>query len=56
MYGAGTSAKNIIVQDTPDGEWMATAKISASAINENYHQAGLRVWADDNNWASVHMI
>ena len=56
MYGPGTSAKNIIVQDTPDGQWMATAKISASAINENYHQAGLRVWSDDNNWASVHMI
>ena len=56
MYGAGTTAKNIIVQDTPDGQWMATAKISASALNENYHQAGLRVWADDDNWASVHMI
>ena len=56
MYGAGTTAKNIIVQDAPDGEWMATAKISATALNENYQQAGLRVWADDDNWASVHMI
>ncbi|HEX6023292.1 MAG TPA: ThuA domain-containing protein, partial [Solirubrobacter sp.] len=56
MYGAGTTAKNIIVQDTPDGEWMATAKITASALSENYHQAGLRVWAGDDNWASVHMI
>ena len=56
MYGAGTSAKNLIVQPTPDGEWMATAKISVSALNENYQQAGLRVWSDDNNWASVHMI
>ena len=41
---------------TPDGSWMATAKISATALNENYHQAGLRVWAGDDNWASVHMI
>ena len=56
MYGPGTSAKNLIVQPTPDGEWMATAKISVSALNENYQQAGLRVWSDDNNWASVHMI
>ena len=56
MYGPGTSAKNLIVQPTPDGEWMATAKISVSALNENYQQAGLRVWTDDNNWASVHMI
>ena len=37
-------------------QWMATAKISASALSENYHQAGLRVWAGDDNWASVHMI
>ena len=35
---------------------MATAKISVTALNENYQQAGLRVWTDDNNWASVHMI
>ena len=56
MYGAGTTAKNIIVQDTPDGEWMATAKITVSALTEDYHQAGLRVWAGDDNWASVHMI
>ncbi|MDA0137112.1 ThuA domain-containing protein [Solirubrobacter sp. CPCC 204708] len=56
IYGTGTSAKNIVVQDMPDGEWMATAKISASALTENYHQAGLRVYAGDDNWASVHMI
>ena len=56
MYGAGTSAKNLVLQDAPDGEWMATAKISVTALNENYQQAGLRVYTDDNNWASVHMI
>ena len=56
MYGPGTTAKNLVVQAAPDGEWMATAKISVTALNENYQQAGLRVWTDDNNWASVHMI
>ena len=55
MYGAGTSAKNIITQATPSGEWTVTAKVSAQ-LTENYHQAGLRVWSDDDNWASVHMI
>ena len=56
MYRAGTSAKNLVVQPAPDGTWTATAKISVSALNENYQQAGLRVWSDDDNWASVHMI
>jgi cytochrome c len=56
MYGPGTTAQNLIVQPTPDGEWMATAKITAESLTENYHQAGLRVWSDDDNWASVHMI
>ncbi|HZB34246.1 MAG TPA: DUF1349 domain-containing protein, partial [Streptosporangiaceae bacterium] len=56
IYGPGTSARNIIVQDTPEGAWEATAKITAEQLTENYHQAGLRVYSDDDNWASVHMI
>jgi PKD repeat protein/glucose/arabinose dehydrogenase len=56
MYGTGTTAKNLILQDLPDGEWQVTAKITAEQLTENYHQAGLRVYTDDNNWASVHMI
>ncbi len=28
MYGAGTTAKNVVVQPAPDGAWTATAKIS----------------------------
>ncbi|HEX5979935.1 MAG TPA: ThuA domain-containing protein, partial [Thermoleophilaceae bacterium] len=56
MYGAGTSARNLIVQPTPEGAWEVTAKLRTEPLTENYHQAGLRVWSDDNNWASVHMI
>ena len=56
IYGPGTSAQNIIVQDTPEGAWEVTAKITAEQLTENYHQAGLRVYSDDDNWASVHMI
>ena len=33
-----------------------TAKITTEPLVENYQQAGLRVYQDDNNWASVHMI
>ena len=55
MYQGGTSAKNIITQPVPSGTWTVTSKITAT-LTENYHQAGLRVWSDDDNWASVHMI
>jgi len=56
IYATGTTAKNIVVQDAPDGQWEATAKITVDPLTENYHQAGLRVYAGDDNWASVHMI
>ena len=56
LYAAGTSARNIIVQPLPSGAVEVTAKITTEPLTENYQQAGLRVYQDDNNWASVHMI
>jgi PKD repeat protein len=56
IYQGGTSAGNIITQPTPSGTWKVTAKVRVTALNENYQQAGLRVYSDDDNWASVHMI
>ena len=56
LYGPGTTARNIIVQPLPDGNVEVTAKITTDPLTENYQQAGLRVYQDDNNWASVHMI
>ncbi|WP_139984516.1 ThuA domain-containing protein [Nocardioides litoris] len=56
LYGPnGGNAKDIVVQQAPDGEWTVTAKVSA-AVSQNYEQAGLRVYSDDDNWASVHLI
>ena len=56
IYGTGTSARNIVVQPLPLGNVSVTAKIETEPLTENYQQAGLRVYNDDNNWASVHMI
>ncbi len=56
IYEAGTTARNIIVQPLGTGEVEVTAKITTDPLTENYHQAGLRVYQDDNNWASLHMI
>ena len=56
LYGPGTSNRNIIVQPLPSGEVEVTAKITTDPLTENYQQAGLRVYQDDANWASIHMI
>ena len=56
LYGPGTSARNILVQDLPTGAWEVTAKITTDPLTENYQQAGLRIYSGDNDWASVHMI
>ncbi len=56
LYGTGMSARNIIVQPLPDGAVEVTAKITTEPLTENYQQAGLRVYAGDEDWASVHMI
>src|SRR5918999_302127 len=56
VYGPGTSARNIVVQPLPAGQVSVTARIDTEPLTENYQQAGLRVYNDDNNWASVHMI
>jgi PKD repeat protein len=52
IYAGGTSAKNIIVQPLPAGNVQVTAKITTEPLTENYQQAGLRVYSDDDNWAS----
>jgi cytochrome c len=56
IYETGTTARNIIVQPLPDGDVEVTTKITTEPLTENYQQAGLRVYNDDNNWASIHMI
>ncbi|MDZ5661737.1 ThuA domain-containing protein [Nocardioides sp. S-58] len=55
LYGPGGNAEDIIVQRAPDGAFQVTAKVTAD-VSENYHQAGLRLYSDDENWASVHLI
>ena len=56
LYGPGTSARNILVQDLPTGAWEVTSKITVDPLTENYQQAGLRIYSGDNDWASIHMI
>ncbi len=55
LYGPGGTATDLVVQDAPDGAFEVTAKVTAE-VTENYHQAGLRLYSDEDNWASVHLI
>ncbi|NPC44116.1 ThuA domain-containing protein [Nocardioides sp. zg-1230] len=55
MYGPGGNVTDVIVQDAPDGAFEVTAKVTAD-VTENYQQAGLRLYSDEENWASVHLI
>ncbi|MCD4523371.1 ThuA domain-containing protein [Nocardioides sp. cx-173] len=55
LYGPGGNVNDLILQQTPAGQWQVTAKVSAE-VTENYHQAGLRLYSDDDHYASVHLI
>ncbi|WP_329091393.1 ThuA domain-containing protein [Streptosporangium sp. NBC_01469] len=49
--GAGT-VTNITVQPLPQGAWTATTKVTMAA-SQQYQQAGLVVYGDDNNYAKM---
>ena len=49
VYGGDNNAKNIVLRAAPSGPWTITAKIK-HAGNRQYHQAGLIVYGDDDNY------
>ena len=49
IYGADNNAKNIVLRAAPSGPWTMTTKIK-HAGNRQYHQAGLVVYGDDDNF------
>ncbi|WP_084038056.1 ThuA domain-containing protein [Demequina sp. NBRC 110053] len=49
---SGDDTPNIVLQDLPAGAWEATTKVSIEARNE-YQQAGLVVYGDDDNYAKM---
>ena len=55
LYGANTTAGNIILQPTPTGAWQATTKVTLP-ITANYQQAGLIVYGDDANFAKLDLL
>ncbi|MDA0159025.1 ThuA domain-containing protein [Solirubrobacter ginsenosidimutans] len=49
VYTNTNNAKNIVLRPAPSGPWTATIKVN-EAGNRQYHQAGLIVYGDDDNY------
>ncbi|MBB6470853.1 ThuA domain-containing protein [Sphaerisporangium rubeum] len=57
VYGTdNTGAKNFILQKAPAGDWTLETKVDGSALNEQYQQAGLMVYGDDDNYVKLDYI
>ncbi|MEV4760295.1 ThuA domain-containing protein [Micromonospora sp. NPDC049559] len=57
IYGTGNSGpKNFILQTAPTGDWTLETKVDGSLLNEQYQQAGLIVYADDDNYLKFDFI
>ncbi|TYC21298.1 DUF1349 domain-containing protein [Micromonospora sp. MP36] len=57
IYGSSNSGtKNFILQTAPDGDWTIETKVDGSAFNEQWQQAGLLVYQDDDNYVKFDYI
>ncbi|MEO3814203.1 ThuA domain-containing protein [Sphaerisporangium sp. B11E5] len=57
VYGTdNTNPKNFIMQKAPDGDWTLETKVDGSALNEAYQQAGLIVYAGDDDYVKLDYI
>ena len=55
MFGGNTSDENIILQSAQDGEWSVETELTFEAT-ANFHQAGLMLYGDDDNWAKFGLL
>ncbi|GAA1024344.1 hypothetical protein Aple_099890 [Acrocarpospora pleiomorpha] len=57
IYGGDNSnPKNFILQNAPNGDWTLETKVDGSTFNQQYHQGGLLVYADDNNYVKLDLV
>ena len=55
IYGGGDNAKNLVLRDAPDGAWEAATKLNFKGTAQ-YHQAGMIVYGDDDNFTKFGRI
>ncbi|WBB55102.1 ThuA domain-containing protein [Verrucosispora sp. WMMD573] len=57
IYGTdNTGPTNFILQNAPSGDWTLETKVDGSLLDEQYQQAGLIVYADDDNYLKFDYI
>jgi len=57
IYGTDNSGtSNFILQTAPSGDWTLETKVDGSLLDEQYQQAGLLVYADDDNYLKFDYI
>ncbi|MEV7629938.1 ThuA domain-containing protein [Actinoplanes sp. NPDC089786] len=57
IYGTGnTGPANFILQGAPAGDWTVQTKVDGSLLNEQYQQAGLLVYGDDDNYIKLDLV
>lgn len=52
INGTNTTAKNILLETAPTGDWTVITKVTGKP-NANWAQAGILIYQDDNNWVKV---
>jgi plastocyanin len=53
MFGANTTAENIVLQPAPDGAWEITTKLHMPFSGKQWEQAGMFVYGSDSDWAKL---
>ncbi|MEV2241463.1 ThuA domain-containing protein [Micromonospora sp. NPDC049891] len=57
IYGTNnTDPTNFIMQNAPTGDWTMETKIDGSLLDEQYQQAGLMVYGDDDNYLKFDFV
>ena len=56
MYGGNTNAENLVLQPAPEGAWEAITQVDMPFTGKDYEQAGLMVYADDDNFVKLSYI
>jgi hypothetical protein len=54
IFGTGNTAKNILLQNAPVGDWSIVTKLTFPAKpSQNYQQSGLIVYQNDDNYVKL---
>ncbi|GAB2627920.1 hypothetical protein Aab01nite_81650 [Paractinoplanes abujensis] len=54
--GSNTGPTNFVLQNAPSGDWTLETKVDGSQLDEQYQQAGLIVYGDDDNYVKLDYV